>query len=229
LGVLVPGFCAVVIAQPVLQAKGLSRAFGEFQALKATDLELNAGETVVLTGPNGAGKSTLLLCLSGLLRPSAGVVLVEGHDLYQEERQAKQRLAFVPDVPHFYQELTTLEHVRFISLAFGVEKGWEWRAESELTELGLWEYRNMYPHNLSRGMRLKLGIALALIRPFRVLMMDEPTSALDLESTTHLVDKLLSLKKEGCAIFITSHDKSLVEGLQGRHWRMDHGRVEADE
>jgi ABC-2 type transport system ATP-binding protein len=226
LGVLVSGFCAVVMAQPVLQAIGLTRSFGEFQALKATDLELIPGEIVILTGPNGAGKTTLLLCLSGLLRPSGGVVQVEGYDLYQEERQAKQRLAFVPDVPHFYQELTALEHVRFISLAFGVEKGWESRAEILLTELGLWEYRNMYPHNLSRGMRLKLGIALSLIRPFRVLLMDEPTSALDLESTTYLVDKLLSLQKDGCAILITSHDMSLAGGLHARHLHIDHGRVE---
>ena len=99
----------------------LSRSFGEFQAVQPVDFIINAGEIVILTGPNGAGKTTLLHCLAGLLRPTTGNVLVEGHDLYREEVAAKQRLAFVPDVPRFYQELTAWEHLRFISLAYGVD------------------------------------------------------------------------------------------------------------
>lgn len=214
------------MAQPLLQAKGLSRSFGEFQAVHTLDLEVYPGEIVVLSGPNGAGKTTLLLCLSGLLHPTRGSVLVEGFDLYQEEREAKQRLAFVPDVPHFYQELTTWEHLRFICLAYGVDHGWEERAKRTLSEFGLWESRDMYPHNLSRGMRLKLGISLALIRPFHVLLMDEPTSALDPESAGILAEKLIALRDIGCVILLTSHDLSLAESLNGKRWRMDQGRLE---
>ena len=154
-------------------------------------------------------------------------MLVEGYDLYQQEREAKQRLAFVPDVPHFYQELTTWEHLRFISLAFGVENGWEERAERRLREFGLWESRDMYPHNLSRGMRLKLGISLALIRPFKVLLMDEPTSALDPESAGRLLQELITLRDNGCAILLTSHDLGLAETLSGKKWRMDRGQLES--
>ena len=214
------------MSHPLLQAKGLSRSFGEFQAVHPLDLELFPGEIVVLSGPNGAGKTTLLLCLSGLLRPTRGNVLVQGFDLYQQEREAKKRMAFVPDVPHFYQELTTWEHMHFICLAFGVEDGWEERAEGKLREFGLWESRDMYPHNLSRGMRLKLGISLAFIRPFQVLLMDEPTSALDPESAGMLVGKLIALRDNGCAILLTSHDLSLAGTLSGKRWRMDRGQLE---
>jgi ABC-2 type transport system ATP-binding protein len=214
------------MAQPLLQAKCLSRSFGEFQAVHTLDLEVYPGEIVVLSGPNGAGKTTLLLCLSGLLHPTRGSVFVEGFDLYQEEREAKQRLAFVPDVPHFYQELTTWEHLHFICLAFGVEIGWEARAESLLREFGLWESRDMYPHNLSRGMRLKLGILLALVRPIRVLLMDEPTSALDPQSAGILLERLITLRDNGCAILLTSHDLTLAETLGGKRWRMDRGQLE---
>jgi ABC-2 type transport system ATP-binding protein len=214
------------MVQSVLQAKSLSRSFGEFQALRTLDLEIHPGEIFVLSGPNGAGKTTLLLCLSGLLRPTSGKVIVEGYDLYQKEREAKQRLAFVPDVPHFYQELTTWEHLRFICLAFGVENGWEERAESRLREFGLWESRDMYPHNLSRGMRLKLGISLALIRPFKALLMDEPTSALDPESADRLLQELVALRDNGCAILLTSHDLGLAETLCGKRWRIDRGHLE---
>jgi ABC-2 type transport system ATP-binding protein len=208
---------------PLLQVKNLSRSFAEFQVIQPVDFEISAGKIVLLSGPNGAGKTTLLNCLSGLLRPSHGHILVEGFDLYKEEVAAKQRLAYVPDVPHFYQELTTWEHLQFICLAFGLEQGWEKRAEIRLREFGLWESRNLYPHNLSRGMRLKLGIILALIRPFKVLLMDEPTSALDPESSNTLVNKLITLGADGCAILITSHDINLVDLLGAINWRIEKG------
>ena len=211
---------------PSLQAKEISRSFGQFQAVARVDLELHAGEIVVLTGPNGAGKTTLLLCLSGLLRPTTGSILVEGYDLYRDERPAKERLAFVPDVPRFYQELTAWEHLRFISLAYAVEQGWEERAGRILREFGLWESRDLYPHNLSRGMRLKLGISLALVRPCRVLLLDEPTSALDPESADLFRERLVQLGNTGTAILLTSHDLGLAERLSGRIWRMEHGILE---
>ena len=216
---------STVMAHPLLQTINLSRSFGEFQAVSPLDITIEHGELIILTGPNGAGKTTLLSCLAGLLRPTKGNILVEGYDLYQDEVAAKQRLAFVPDVPRFYLELTSWEHLRFISLAFGVEHGWEARAESCLREFGLWESRDMYPHNLSRGMRLKLGLSLALIRPFKVLILDEPTSALDYESVKVLLEKLKTLRENGCAVLLTSHDLSLVEELGGKVWQMEHGEV----
>jgi ABC-2 type transport system ATP-binding protein len=215
-----------LMVEPILQTKGLSRSFGEFQAVKPVDLEIYTGEIVVLTGPNGAGKTTLLNCLSGILRPTRGNILVEGFDLYREEVAAKRRLAFVPDVPRFYTELTTWEHLRFISLAFGIEQDWEGRAEAILREFNMWENRDIYPHNLSRGMRLKLGISLALIRPFKVLLMDEPTSALDPESADLLHEKLLMIRNNGGTILLTSHDLSMVEELKAKRWRMELGQLE---
>src|SRR4030066_427581 len=143
----------------LLQAVELSRSYGDFQAIHPVNFKVNPGEVVILTGPNGAGKTSLLHFLSGLLRPTRGSVLVEGLDLYREEVAAKQRLAFVPDVPRFYQELTSWEHLKFISLAYGIEIGWETRAEEILRELNLWDSCDLNPHNLSRGMRLKLGIS----------------------------------------------------------------------
>jgi ABC-2 type transport system ATP-binding protein len=210
---------------PLLQVKNVSRFFGEFQAIHPLDFAIPSGEIVVLSGANGAGKTTLLNCISGLLRPSTGNVIVEGFDLYRDEVNAKRRLAYVPDVPHFYQELTTWEHLQFICMAFGVNQSWEQQAEIILREFGLWESRELYPHNLSRGMRLKLGITLALVRPFKVLLMDEPTSALDVESSSNLIKNLMNLRDRGCAILITSHDQNLVERLGGINWRMEEGNL----
>jgi ABC-2 type transport system ATP-binding protein len=209
-----------------LQARELSRAYGKFQSLMPTDMTLHSGEIAVLVGPNGAGKTTLLLCLSGLLRPTTGVITIDGHDLYEEEREAKRQLAFVPDVPRFYTELTAWEHLYFIAQAHQVSADFNQRAETLLREFGLWDARNLYPHHYSRGMRLKLGLLIALIRPFKVLLLDEPTSALDIESIDFLVKRLHQLRQSGASILLSSHDPKIAQELADRTLKIQNGIIE---
>jgi len=211
---------------PPLQVQNISYKYGSYRALQETSFTVNKGEIVTITGSNGVGKTTLLKCLSGLLRPSSGTVLIDGYNLYQRECSAKRRLSFLPDYPRFYQELTTWEHIRFISYAHKVEHGFEKRAEILLSEFDLSDAKDMYPHTLSRGMRLKLGIILCLIRPFSVLLMDEPTSTLDPPGTTVLCEKLSTLSAEGTAIIITTHDLSLASTLGGQLVQMKRGHFE---
>ncbi len=128
-----------------------------------------------------------------------------GHSLVTEESEAYRALAYVPDVPIFYHELTAWEHLQFIALAHKWDTGFEKRAEDLLRAFGLWEARNLYPHAYSRGMRLKLGLLLALIRPFQVLLLDEPASALDAEVRTSLPIHSLSLARKvrlSCSLLI---------------------------
>ncbi len=214
------------MSNPTLEVQNLTYMYGSYQALQETSFTVNDGEIVMISGPNGAGKTTLMLCLGGLLLPTSGKVIVDGYDLYQREHSAKRRQSFLPDFPYFYQELTTWEHIRFVALAHSVEKGFESRADSLLSEFDLTEARDMYPHALSRGMRLKLGIILCLIRPFSVLLMDEPTSALDPEGTAILCEKLSALSADGVAIIITTHDLSLASVLGGRTVRMQRGHLD---
>jgi ABC-2 type transport system ATP-binding protein len=211
---------------PLLETTDLTRRYGDFQALKPTNLTLLPGELVALTGPNGAGKSTLLLCLSGLLSPTTGSIRVEGHDLYGEEKAARQGLAYVPDVPVFYQELTAWEHLQFIAQAHHAAANFESRAERLLRDFGLWEARDLFPHAYSRGMRLKLGLALALIRPFQVLLLDEPSSALDVDSTAILAGKLAGLRDSGKAVLLTTHDPQFTEHLHAKIWHMSEGALQ---
>jgi ABC-2 type transport system ATP-binding protein len=214
--------------EPLLQANEISRRYGEYEALKPVTFSLFPGDLVTLSGPNGAGKSTLLLCLSGLVGASTGTIQVAGHDLYQEEPAARRGLAYVPDVPAFYNELTAWEHLYFMALAHGAEAGFAQRAQKLLADFGLWEARDLFPQNYSRGMRLKLGLALALIRPFRVLILDEPTSALDTESIAILADTLARLRDSGAAVLLTTHDPLFAEHLHAKTWRMKDGELLAD-
>jgi ABC-2 type transport system ATP-binding protein len=212
----------------VLETQRLSRFYGEFCALAPASFSSPEGEIIVISGQNGAGKSTLLLCLAGLLRPTSGSIQISGYDLYQDEVEAKKRSAFVPDVPRFYTELTAWEHLKFIALAHKVDKGYEDRATAILTELGLWEARDLFPHNYSRGMQLKLGLAMAFIRPFQILILDEPTSALDLQSVDYLREKLLKLRLQGSTVVMTTHNLNLLSDLNARHWKMSQGKLEED-
>jgi len=214
------------MSNPPLQVQNISYRYGSYQALQETSFTLNEGEMVAITGSNGVGKTTLLKCLSGLLLPSSGTVLIDGFNLYQSECSAKRRLSYLPDYPRFYQELTTWEHIRFISHAHSVENGFEKRAEILLSEFDLSDAKDMYPHALSRGMRLKLGIILCLIRPFSVLLMDEPTSTLDPPGTTVLCEKLSTLSAGGTAIIITTHDLELASKLGGHTVQMQRGHFE---
>lgn len=213
--------------QPPLHAHEISRSYGKFLALSPLDLTIAAGELVLLTGPNGAGKTTLLHCLSGLLRPSTGQVSIAGYDLYAEERNAKLNLAFVPDVPRFYTELTAWEHLRFIALAHDSGQDFTDRAETLLKEFGLWEARDLFPHNYSRGMRLKLGLLMAFIRPFKLLLLDEPTSALDRESTALLLARLDDLRTQGVGILLSTHNPEITGTLADRCLEMHAGLLEA--
>ena len=214
------------MSSPPLQVQNISYRYGSYQALHETSFTVNNGDIVTITGSNGVGKTTLLNCLSGLLLPSSGTVLIDGFNLYQRELSAKRRISFLPDYPRFYQELTAWEHIRFISQAHNVYHDFEKRAESLLSEFDLYDARDMYPRTLSRGMRLKLGIILCLIRPFSVLLMDEPTSTLDPPGIAILSEKLSNLSSEGKAIVITTHDLSLASILGGQTIQMQRGYFE---
>jgi ABC-2 type transport system ATP-binding protein len=209
----------------ILQATGLSHSYGSFQALAQTDLTLNIGEISILEGPNGSGKSTLMLCLSGLLRPTMGRIVVDGHDIHADEPAAKRAMAFVPDVPRFYTDMTALEHLRFVALSHDAAEGFEYCAEQLLRDFGLWEARDIFPHNYSRGMSLKLGVLLALIRPFKVLLLDEPTSALDAESSKLFIQRLSDLRQQGASILLSTHDSNLKKGFADRVFFLREGHL----
>jgi len=211
----------------LLRADNLSHAYGSFQALAPTSLNLEAGTISIVEGQNGSGKSTLMLCLSGVMRAATGEIWIDGHHLYADEPYAKRDLAFMPDVPRFYAELTAWEHLQFLAFAHGAAAGFEHRAETLLREFGLWHARDLLPHFYSRGMSLKLGLLLILIRPFKVLLLDEPTSALDDESTQLFVNRLSKLRGQGAAILLSTHDPNLKVGLADHVYRLKNGSLNA--
>lgn len=209
-----------------LVVKEISKKYNSFTVLAPVSFALNAGEITVLSGPNGSGKTTLLSCMTGLIRPSSGIVTVDGFDLYRDEIEVRRRLVFVPDVPKFYLELTAWEHLRFIAMANNDLRNFEGRAEMLLGKLGLWQVKDYFPHHYSRGMRLRLGLALALIRPFDVLLLDEPTSALDADGVALFSNELRELRTQGKTILMSTHDTGLMDQLADRSFILRQGVLE---
>jgi ABC-type multidrug transport system ATPase subunit len=206
-----------------LVVQDLSKTYGQFVALAPTDLTLKSGETVILSGQNGSGKTTLLTCITHLVKPSTGTVTVDSFGMAANELEVRKRMVFVPDVQRFYVSLTAWEHLRYVAMANHALEGFDRRAEALLKDFGLWETRDHFPHNYSRGMQLKLSLALAFIRPFTVLLLDEPTSALDEESVALLLDKIQDYRDQGVSILMSSHTPLIKQQFGDRQFLVEDG------
>ncbi len=211
-----------------LIVNNLSKKYNDYYALAPASFSLEPAKISILSGPNGSGKTTLLSCLAGFQKPTSGTIKVDSFNLYDDEVEFKKRLAFVPDVPRFYTELTAWEHLKFIAMANNSAAHFEEKARQLLSNLGLFEARDLYPHNFSRGMRLKLGLALAFIRPFEVLLLDEPTSALDEPGTGMLIERLKELRTQNKTVLLSTHDSHLIDQLADHRLRIEHGQIEVE-
>jgi ABC-2 type transport system ATP-binding protein len=209
----------------VLTVKDIGYRYGQNWALSDVAFSLARGTLTVLAGRNGAGKSTLLRCLAGWAQPTRGQVELLGVPMYSFERQARARVLLVPDTPPFYDELTEWEHVQFIAQANRLN-GWQAPAESWLRQFGLWAARDAYPFSLSRGMRYKLALCLALMLTPALLLLDEPLGPLDPVSASLLWDELERRRDAGMTILLSSHQTPPVD--PDRYLLMENGILIGD-
>ncbi|MGO9976478.1 MAG: ABC transporter ATP-binding protein [Solirubrobacteraceae bacterium] len=202
-----------------LAVEGLRRTYGEFEALAGLDLRIAAGECVALIGHNGSGKTTAVRLIGGLLEPSAGRVEVCGLSMHDEQQStaARAALSLVLDTPMLYGDLTVREHLELVVLAHGVApEALDERIDSMLERLDVDARADSFPGQLSRGMRQKLALACALIRPFRVLVLDEPVVGLDPSTQEVLRDLLIEAKRAGAAVLLTTHQLAFARGIADR-------------
>jgi ABC-2 type transport system ATP-binding protein len=171
------------------------------------------GEIMGLVGPNGAGKTTTLRALAGILRPTRGRLEIAGHDVAKAPVAAKTLLAYVPDDPKLFDQLTIWEHFRFIAAAYRLGNAWPARAEALLTQFELTEKRDALTAELSRGMRQKVAICCGYLHEPRAILLDEPLTGLDPRGIRTMKDSVHERARQGAAIIISSHLLSLVEDL----------------
>jgi ABC-2 type transport system ATP-binding protein len=210
----------------MIEVQGLSRHYGDFIAVRDLSFVVAPGEVVGLVGPNGAGKTTTLRCLVGIIAPTAGRIVVDGHDMRTDALAAKAALAFVPDEPHLFPHLTVMEHLHFMARIYGVPDAGA-RADALLRELELDGRRGSLPDELSRGMKQKLAIACGLLHGPRALLLDEPLTGLDPGAIRRMKRTILERAAEGAAVILSSHLLGLVEELCSRILVIQQGEMVA--
>jgi len=210
--------------EPVIAAYGLAKSYPSgdtvLDVLRATDLEIRAGERIAVLGASGIGKSTLLHLLGGLDHPDSGTIAFRGQDLAQmdERRLAAYRNHEVGFVFQFFQllpEFTALENVMMPLLVGRETEGVEERARELLTQVGVEERGHHFPSQLSGGERQRVAIARALVREPSLVLADEPTGNLDLDTGRRVMDVFARVQEErGAAIVMATHNVALVEGFE---------------
>src|SRR5437762_12515342 len=210
-----------------ITVQDLKRTYGDFTAVDDLSFDVGPVEIVGLIGPNGAGKTTTLRSLAGILRPTSGNVLIDGHDIVLDPIEARRRLAFMPDEPHLFEYLTVAEHLRLVARLYGVDD-FDRRAAALLDELELAGKETSLPGELSRGMRQKVVIACGLVREATTLLFDEPLTGLDPIGIRRMRNTIAARAQQGAAILLSSHLLHLVEEVCSRVIIMDRGRKIAD-
>lgn len=196
---------------PAVACDELLKEYGEVTALAEIDLEVAPGEAVVLVGHNGSGKSTLLSMIAGSLEPSDGEVRIFGAE--PNSISARTQRSWLPDNPVLYDDLTVDEHLAYISRLHG-GSGDEGRIDELVERLGLTERRDDLPSQFSRGLRQKTAIAVAMCRPFSVLLVDEPFVGLDARGRATMLDLLDEAHRDGATLLVATHDPDVIDRFE---------------
>ena len=209
----------------VISINNLSKTYASgFQPLKAVDLEIHKGEIFALLGPNGAGKTTLISIICGLVTPSTGQVVVDGHDIATDYRAARDKIGLVPQELKTDAFETVWATVNFSRGLFGKPKDPQ-RIEDLLKRLSLWDKKDSRIMELSGGMKRRVMIAKALSHDPTVLFLDEPTAGVDVELRRDMWQVMRGLKDNGVTIILTTHYIEEAEEMADRVGVINKGQL----
>jgi ABC-2 type transport system ATP-binding protein len=211
---------------PAIEVVGLTKSFGDLEAVAGVSFEVAAGETFGFLGPNGAGKSTTISMLCTLLRPTSGVALVAGHNVATHRSEVRKHIGLVFQDTTLDDYLTAEENLRFHAELYGIphDQAME-RLEAVMQMVGLWERRTGLVRTFSGGMKRRLEIARGLLHSPRVLFLDEPTVGLDPQTRSHIWGYINDLRRrEAITMFLTTHYMDEAENCD-RIAIIDQGRI----
>ncbi len=215
--------------EPLIEARGLTKRFGDFTAVDGIDFAVERGETFGFLGPNGAGKTSTMRMISAVSPVSDGQLRVLGRDPAESGAEIKSRMGVVPQQDTLDFELTVYENILVYGRYFGIPKDViKSRAEELLEFVQLNERRESKVEPLSGGMKRRLTIARALVNDPELLLLDEPTTGLDPQARHVLWDRLYRLKQQGVTQVLTTHYMDEAEQLCDRLVVMDQAKIVAE-
>jgi len=212
----------------MISIQGVTKNYGKKVAVDNLSLEIAAGEFFAVLGPNGAGKTTTIKMIAGLLRPTAGRILVGGCDVQVDPIAAKKACAYVPDQPFLYDKLSGIEFMNFIADLYGVDGAERQKEIDRLVELfGMKDFVRELTEAYSHGMKQRLVLAATLLHKPKVIMVDEPLVGLD-PHTARLVKQVFREQaRNGTSIFMSTHVLSVAEDFADRIGIMIQGKIVA--
>lgn len=199
----------------MIRVEKLSKKFGKTQAVDSISFHVPPGQVMGFLGPNGAGKTTTIRMLAGLMRPDAGTIVLNGHNLASEPEKAKAVTGFVPDRPYLYEKLTGWEFLEFTAGLYGVE-------ESVLKKVGmrylemfeLLDWKDELLEGYSHGMKQRLIISSALLHQPKIFIIDEPMVGLDPRGVRLVKDLFTEMARQhGMAVFLSTHTLAVAEEI----------------
>ena len=215
---------------PIIRLTDVSKFFGEFQALKSVNMEVQLGERVVVCGPSGSGKSTMIRCINRLEEHDAGRIVVDGKELTEDMGNilaVRREVGMVFQQFNLFPHLTVLRNLtlapmraRKLSLKEAEEVAMQY-----LERVQIPDQANKYPSQLSGGQQPRVAIARSLCMKPRIMLFDEPTSALDPEMIKEVLDVMIELAREGMTMIVVTHEMGFAKTVADTMVFMDHGEI----
>jgi len=201
----------------MISAINLSKAFGDFIAVRDISLEVKQGELITLLGPNGAGKTTTVRMLSAILKPTKGYARLAGYDTVKDAKTIRHLIGVLTEFPGLYSRMKALQYLKFFGELQGMPtKDIADRSEMLLKRFELWDARDREIGKFSKGMKQKLTLVRAMLHDPYVLFLDEPTSAMDPQSAKLVRNAIMELRQDQRTVVLCTHNLNEAELLADR-------------
>lgn len=211
----------------MVEVSHLTKKYGDFTAVSDLSFTIEDGLIYGFLGPNGAGKSTTMNIMTGCLSATEGEVIIEGHDIFEEAKEAKKCIGYLPEIPPLYPDLTPVEYLEFVARAKGVPANeLDEQIENVMEETGITVYANRLIKNLSKGYKQRVGIAQAIIGRPSLIILDEPTVGLDPKQIIEIRNLIKNLGRKHTVV-LSSHILSEVQAICDRVMIISRGKLVA--
>lgn len=206
----------------MILVKNLTKEYKKIKAVDNISLTAKPGEVTILLGPNGAGKSTTIKSIAGLLKFEGEITICE---FPNKTIDAKKIFGYIPETPALYELLTPWEHAEFIAKAYKLNSEWKDKIKVIFERLEIYDKKDKYVRELSKGMTQKLSIALALLTDPKAILFDEPLVGLDPKAINEVLSIFEELKANGKSVFVSTHIIDTINDVWDRAYIMNKGKI----